>query len=227
MSETTVKVGMKFHHLEVIAVKENSKSRKSWLVRCECGKEFIIPKTHLLGTPQRRPTRSCGCRQKARGGAVVKNKRLYGVWDQMNRRCYNKSSDNYGRYGGKGVTVCDEWRTDFVAFVDWANANGHSKELTLDRIDPSKPYSPDNCRWVDYYVQSQNRGMISRNRSGVNGVAYYEAHGYRANIRRGGIRKHLGTFKTLEEAADIRRKAEEHFEKYGTIENFQIPNRSK
>ena len=75
----------------------------------------------------------------------------------MMSRCYNKNSSNYKWYGGKGITVCDEWRNDFLNFRDWALENGYSKELTLDRIDGEKGYCPENCRWITWERQQNNK----------------------------------------------------------------------
>lgn len=211
---------MKFNYLEVLAPREANPTRQSWLVRCECGKEFTIGRTHLLGTPQRKPTKSCGCRRKAQNGEVAKNIRLYSIWHQMKRRCHEKKNDNYDRYGGKGITVCDEWRYDFLTFLDWSLKNGYTEKLTIDRIDSTKPYEPDNCRWVTLYEQAQNKGKLKNNRTGVSGVTYNPKNKYRAYITRNGTRKQLGSFQTLEEAAAVRKAAEEHFAKHGTIENL-------
>lgn len=66
----------------------------------------------------------------------------------MIRRCYAEDGSNYQFYGGKGVGVCEEWRTSYTTFRDWARSSGYSDELELDRIDPEKNYGPDNCRWL-------------------------------------------------------------------------------
>ena len=75
----------------------------------------------------------------------------------MKRRCHDERSDNYSRYGGRGITVCEEWRNSFDAFADWAYSNGYSKDLSIDRIDNSKGYSPENCRWVTMQEQQNNK----------------------------------------------------------------------
>lgn len=73
------------------------------------------------------------------------------------QRCYNTGSDNYPRYGGRGITVCDEWLDNPEAFVDWALANGYRPDLQIDRINGDGPFSPENCRWVTREEQNANR----------------------------------------------------------------------
>ena len=89
-------------------------------------------------------------------------KRLRDVWAAMMERCYDPAFKEYMHYGGSGVTVCDEWRYSFPAFLMWAMENGYDenagrKDCTLDRIDPFGDYSPDNCRWVDMTTQNSNQ----------------------------------------------------------------------
>ena len=85
---------------------------------------------------------------------------LYYRWESMKSRCYRKSDKDYPNYGGRGITMCDEWRYDFWAFADWAMENGYRDGLTIDRKDNDKGYSPDNCRWITRYEQNQNKRNI-------------------------------------------------------------------
>jgi hypothetical protein len=85
------------------------------------------------------------------------NKRLYNLWLQMLYRCDNPKHISYKYYGGRGITVCEEWRQSFEAFHDWALANGYSDSLTIDRIEPDGDYEPSNCRWATMKEQCHNR----------------------------------------------------------------------
>lgn len=127
--------------------------------RCECGTESVINGYHLAHGNSRM------CRECAYSGMKGHNPwvngthcasyidgrsthELYDTWDGMLKRCYNPKSISYKNYGARGICVCDEWRSDFFAFEHWCFENGYRKELQLDRIDSSKGYTPDNCRWV-------------------------------------------------------------------------------
>lgn len=82
--------------------------------------------------------------------------RIYNIWKDMKKRCYCKTRKDYARYGGRGITVCDEWLHNFQAFYSWAMANGYKDDLTIDRIDVNGNYEPSNCRWITKYQQASN-----------------------------------------------------------------------
>ena len=114
-------------------------------------------------------TRSCGCLQREAARALADDKRihnlsrtqLYNLFGSVLRRCYKPTAVSYQYYGGRGIGVCDEWRFNRKAFLDWSFANGHQPGLQLDRIDNEKGYSPDNCRWV---TRTQNANNKTNNR---------------------------------------------------------------
>lgn len=86
----------------------------------------------------------------------LSNTRLYAIYSGMKQRCYNPKNEHYKWYGAKGITVCDEWMGDngLQNFIDWAVSHGYNENLTIDRIDSSLGYSPDNCRWVTRELNS-------------------------------------------------------------------------
>lgn len=129
-----------------------------WLCVCECGNLTEVSSLNLLSYH----TTSCGCLQKemtskARKKHGKRHTKIYGVWQGMKRRCYNKNNPKYPIYGGRGITVCDEWNDDFQAFYNWAMSNGYKNGLTLDRINCDGNYEPNNCRWATQQQQQRNR----------------------------------------------------------------------
>ena len=82
---------------------------------------------------------------------------IYKKWLQIKQRCLDKNYKAYQKYGAVGITICDEWKGNFVAFMNWSYENGYKEGLSLDRIDNGKGYSPDNCRWITWKGQCNNR----------------------------------------------------------------------
>lgn len=158
--------GQRFGRLEVIAQADNNEAGLTcWVCKCDCGNTKIICGKSL----RKGHSKSCGCWKKELLTEVkpAKTHGLYGtrlsrIWRNMKNRCYNPNDPNYKFYGSRGITVCAEWLNDFQAFYDWAISHGYRDDLSIDRIDNDKGYSPDNCRWVTMKVQATNRRHRSK-----------------------------------------------------------------
>ena len=133
---------------------------------------------------------------------------LYYTWSNMIARCYRKSSPNYKRYGGSGVTVCKEWREDKWKFIIWGLNNGWEAGLEIDRINNSLIYGPRTCRFVTKTVNLKAQRLLrSTNTSGFRGVRpakRFHLYGARVNINGKDI--HVGSFKRKIIAAAMRDK---------------------
>lgn len=157
-------IGMKFGRLKVVSVFEttqkNGKTQIIYLCICDCGKEkrvsrssLIYKKVHSCGCLQKEIVKKIGCRNRKHGKIP---KKLYRVWEGMHERCRDVKNASYPRYGGRGITVCPEWK-DYIVFRDWALKNGYKEGVSIDRIDNDGNYEPSNCRWVELSIQSQNK----------------------------------------------------------------------
>lgn len=151
-------VGKKFGRLTVIERVLCAK-RTTWRCICDCGKEVNVLSTNLIS----HHSTSCGCltkeinRKRKTTHGFSKKERLYNIWTGIRKRCFCETSIDYKNYGGRGISMCDEWKNDYLNFRNWSLLNGYTENLTIDRIDVNCNYCPDNCRWIAKSDQSRNR----------------------------------------------------------------------
>ena len=184
--ENTDLTGKRFGRLTVLeksCLDVGDKGKTYYICRCDCGNMTINYSSDLTCNK----TLSCGCysrentkQRKLKHGQA--ETRLYEIWQNMKKRCSNTRSTLYKNYGGRGITVCEEWQ-EFEPFRDWAMANGYSDDLSIDRIDVNGNYCPENCRWAtrkeqanntrkNHYLTYNGRTMTMRQWADELGVSY-------------------------------------------------------
>lgn len=181
------------------------------IFKCKkCNKEFEIQ--------IRRKTKGELCKScntiKSKSTHNKTRTKLYYIWTSMKDRCCREKTNSFPLYGGRGITICDEWKSNFIFFYDWAMANGYQAGLSIDRKDNDGNYEPDNCRWVNQTIQSRNtRKIMKTNTTGYRGVSKQNS-GYISRIMVNKKSKCIGTFRTAEEAGRA-------YDKYITENNLE------
>ena len=158
-------IGKKFGNLTVLEFDHKDRHyHRYYKCVCDCGNETVVNESNL----KRGLSKSCGCgiikalihRNKyapRKDHHKYKDYSLYRVWSGIKKRCFSKTEPAYPDYGGRGITVCNEWKNDYEKFLQWSLENGYKKGLTIDRIDNNGNYCPENCRFVTPKENSRNR----------------------------------------------------------------------
>lgn len=156
MRKVIIPHGTVFGRLTVIGEADSIKGNATWLCQCECGNQVTVLAYRLRAGH----TQSCGCLHEENLRTSVtthgmSKTPIYIIWKSMKARCLSPRDKSYKDYGGRGITVCDEWKDSFETFyADMGECpEGHS----LDRIDVNGNYEPSNCRWATSIEQNRNR----------------------------------------------------------------------
>jgi hypothetical protein len=142
-------------------VGKDKRNNALWRCKCDCGNEVIRSTSEL----RKRSNHSCGCLAKEHLKDMSRNNithgmtgtRLYGCYKGMMSRCYREKDIHYKAYGGRGITVCDEWKNNSQSFIDWALNHGYADNLTIERINVNGNYEPSNCTWIPMSEQYKNK----------------------------------------------------------------------
>lgn len=139
------------------SVRSGVQKRKCAVFECKCGNRLVM----RVETVKSSENVACGCKLIARAKQGIpkhgmSSSKVYRRWAGMIQRCTNANSKNYKRYGARGITVCDEWKMSFAAFLDdMGQMPFHNAQI--DRIDPHGGYCRENCRWVTHKQNQRNR----------------------------------------------------------------------
>ena len=178
----------------MFATESSKKKKRFGIYKCGfCGTRFKANTYDI----NRGYIKSCGCYhiKRVREGNTkhgLRATRLYNIWRDIKRRTLNPKHKHYKYYGGRGITICEEW-LDVQNFYNWATTNGYSDELSLDRIDNNGDYEPNNCRWTTQTIQTRNKRAYKNNTSGYKGVSYDKRTGnYQTYIHIKSKKIHLG-----------------------------------
>lgn len=149
-------VGARFGRLIVIERLPNKKGGKAqWLCKCDCGNNIVVITAELNNGH----VQSCGCLRREGRKPIhgLARSKIDSIYHSMLGRCYNSKDRYYKDYGGRGISVCEEWRNRPKVFFDWAFANGYKEGLSIERKDVNGNYEPSNCCWIELKKQAENK----------------------------------------------------------------------
>lgn len=198
-------IGKKSGRWTVVSGRVKHGGRSAYPCRCDCGTERAV----LQDALRREQSLSCGCARPVSTWCIhgMSGTAEYRAWRSMRDRCERKNNGRYSDYGGRGIQVCERWHKfeNFVADMGIKPSPRHS----LDRIDNDGNYELGNCRWASPVEQSRNkRPGSARSPSGVVGVTPARGGRWMSRIGVGDSVVYLGTFDTVPEAAEARRRAQ-------------------
>ena len=157
-------IGQKFGRLTVIDSCRKS-GQTHWVLQCDCGNTV----TKLAKSVKVGHYISCGCKSREVSQNAVTRERLYHIWQGMKSRCLYTKNLRYKNYGGRGISICNEWLNDYTAFREWAYKNGwtedipedHNDSLSIERINVNGNYEPTNCCFIPFREQAKNKRPYS------------------------------------------------------------------
>lgn len=153
------------NHINILSY--NKSNRKLEMLCTTCGTKFYRHQT-TYSANWSTICKPCNNRLIAKSNKTHGHSRtrLYNIWCGIIKRCENKNEDSFKYYGGRGISICREWRESYQIFETWSISNGYTKDLTIDRIDVNGNYEPSNCRWTTRFIQSQNQRTRNDNKLG-------------------------------------------------------------
>lgn len=188
-----------------------------WNCICNCGNTVQVMSSSMKNSL----ISSCGClyaetRKNCNKTHGKSKSREYNAWTAAKQRCYYIKHDYYSEYGGRGITMCDDWKNSFENF--YRDMGDCPEGMSIERIDTNGHYEPKNCKWDSASNQIFNTRMRPNNKSGKSGVYWHKiTMKWAAAIRSNGRSIHLGVFENLEDAVSARRVAELKY--YGRIKD--------